>query len=339
MSEPDEFVVFEANREQGWTAVDLSATPPPPASPESLPAPSDGAGADAGESPAVETSEAVVPDEPSEVLAPVLEDTSTTPPRGERRRQQLEEQIQDSLARRRAAREEEAALAAQIAARRAELSQVSGAGSTAPTQPIPVNPSPQALPGRDQYPDEGAYLAAVAAWSGERGAEAAFQRSQLLLAEQTIIQKHQAGELTYPDYRAVITNPDLEPLAELQPVLRDFIATEAAPQHVLYYLGTHPEAFAEFQDLNPRGAARFLARLATTVTPPAAPPSPAMPRIALGSGAPLRQGSPGGLPPVRPLSGGGTGPVLDRAAVIAEGRGDFAAYCRARDAEERSERR
>jgi hypothetical protein len=309
-----ELNVYEAQRGQGWTGVDLSATPDEPVAP-------------VVETSAEPSADAPVADAPpTEPITPEPVLDVPQPTRGERRLAQLQEQIQASLVARRAAQAELDALEAAAATRRSEL-----AALGQPTHPAPVAPSGNGAPLRSQYADESTYLAAVASWSGEQAVDRALAKQKAAEQAERILSRHQAGESAYADYRQVVTNPDFEPHDFLRPVLADFVRDSEMAPHVLYHLGTNAEAFAELQDLNANGAKRYLARLGEALRQAQAPAATAgAPRVAPRTLPPVTAH----VPPVRPLSGGGTGPVGNNATEIANQRGSFADYVKARNAEE-----
>lgn len=135
---------------------------------------------------------------------------------------------------------------------------------------------PQQAPQRDDFRDEATYTQAQLEYLAEKRAEQKLrEREQAQQAERmqdAFIEKAEKASERYPDFQAVVGNPNLH----INEAMAEYIADSEQGAEVAYFLGKNPMKAAQIAAMSPIKAARELARLETELaSKPKATPSKA----------------------------------------------------------------
>lgn len=146
------------------------------------------------------------------------------------------------------------------------------------------------FPTLEQYNyDPEAYEQAVKGWHQNQvqaQEQARTQQAELAAQQQAQMQEHQRlqaamakGQEKYPDFVAKVTDPNLPPLREVNPVAYQAVMESDTGVDVAYYLASNPQAVYEFASMNPVQAIRKVAQIEASLAakPMPSPVAPAPP--------------------------------------------------------------
>lgn len=137
--------------------------------------------------------------------------------------------------------------------------------------------------------DENAYSQAIQQWHVGQVQEMQRQQQiqqqqyamqqQQMQRQQALMQKAQEATAKYPDWQAKVSDPNLPPLAQINPAAFEAVASSDAFADVTYYLANNPQEVFSFHGLDPVSAIRKVAQIearlsAKPVASQKAPPKP-----------------------------------------------------------------